>query len=187
MALPNPRGISEKRPNPTPTLKKRRRVATLYDAVSGRVGYEGFLPSNPKASKHRDTTSTSTTPLPPEEVLFKRKHAPLRYEEDDIYFRAYRNLSQDPGNGKALPESDLLKVLHVYASELYASASSSRSSSKAKAKGRGEGREGQTDGVRGFYSLDETALLALGILLEEVTAEAIGRSEVKERILEGGG
>lgn len=131
--------------------RKRRRPVTVYDAVAGRAGYEGFLTA-PQPSKYRDTASHSTTSVPPEEVLFRRKGAPVRYEEDDIYF-ANRHLKPDQG----LPDSDLLKTIHTYASDFYAATTADE-----------DGEE--------FRSLDETALIAMGILLEEAAKEAVGES-----------
>ncbi|KAL9013068.1 MAG: hypothetical protein Q9173_002205 [Seirophora scorigena] len=101
-------------------------------------------------ANHRDTTRTSYLPLPPEEVLFRRRNAPERYEEDDIYF-AHENL--DPQK-QPLPDSDLLKAVHTYASDFY---------------GAGLGKH--EEGMVSFGSMDETALMAVGILLEE----AVGR------------
>lgn len=112
--------------------------ATLYDAVAGRVGYEGFLLDKPGR------------PLPPDQVLFGRADAPIRYQEDDKYF-AHRNLPAT----QRLPDSDLLKAIHAYASDFY-----------------GSGKLGSCRDD--FCSLDETALLALGILLEETAAESLG-------------
>ena len=129
----------------------RRKQATLYDAVAGRVGYEGFLGED-APTKYRDTVSRSNIPIPPEEVLFRRKGAPLRYEEDDMY-PADRYL----GPQQRLPDSDLLKTVHAYASDFYANAT-------------------PDGGKRDFKSLDETALLAMGILLEEAAAEALGKT-----------
>ena len=85
-------------------------------------------------------------------MLFRRKGAPIRYEEDDLYW-ADRHLT---GNQK-LPESDLLKAIHAYASDFYGRA----------VKGRGK-----VD----FESLDETALLAMGILMEEMARDALGET-----------
>jgi hypothetical protein len=130
---------------------RRKRQASLYDAVAGRVGYEGFLGEDPP-TKHRDTVSRSNIAVPPEEVLFRRKGAPVRYDEDDIYC-ADRHLQPH----QRLPDSDLLKTIHAYASDFYA---------KATPDG------GKSD----FKSLDETALLAMGILLEEAAAEALGKT-----------
>lgn len=121
---------------------------SLYDAVAGRAGYEGFLADLPP-SKHRDTVSSTTKAVPPEEVLFRRKDAPMRYEEDDLYF-ADRHLRPD----QRLPDSDLLKALHAYASDYYGAVNGNESTA--------------------FKSLDETALLAFGILIEEAAKHALG-------------
>ena len=54
-----------------------------------------------------------------------------------------------------LPDSDLLKAIHTYASDFY-------------------GRATANGGLLDFESLDETALLGLGILLEEMAEHALG-------------
>jgi hypothetical protein len=54
-----------------------------------------------------------------------------------------------------LPESDLLKAIHAYASDFYST---------------------QPDGEKSFLSMDGTALLAMGILLEEMAVEVIGKT-----------
>lgn len=113
---------------------------TLYDAVAGRLGYDGFL------NNHH------TKPAPPDQVLFRSKGAPERFEENDTYF-AHRNLPP----GVRLPDSDLLKAIHAYASDFY-----------------GSGYLGNTN--IDFRSLDETALLAMGILLEEAAAHILGKT-----------
>ncbi|KAK3712593.1 hypothetical protein LTR37_009036 [Vermiconidia calcicola] len=135
----------------TPHRRQEREHVCLYDAIAGRAGFEGFL-SEPQPSKYRDTVSTSHAAVPPEEVLFRRAGAPARYEEDDIYITERHLLPS-----QRLPDSDLLKALHTYASDYYAAAT---------------GGEGKDD----FKSLDETALLALGILLEEAAHEALGET-----------
>lgn len=63
-----------------------------------------------------------------------------------------------------LPSSDLLKALHSYASRFY------------DALGDGGRRKAHFVGKRNINerSMDETALLALGILLEEAGREALG-------------
>jgi hypothetical protein len=137
--------------DPNSRANRRRREASLYDAVAGRVGYEGFLGEDPP-TKNRDTVSRSNIAVPPEEVLFRRRGAPIRYEEDDIYC-ADRHLEPH----QRLPDSDLLKTIHAYASDFYANAV-------------------PDGGEPGFKSLDETALLAMGILLEEAAAEALGKT-----------
>lgn len=114
--------------------------ATLYDAVAGRVGYEGLLLDKPGK------------PLPPDQVLFRGADAPIRYEENDPY-PAHRHMPA----GQKLPDSDLLKAVHAFTSDFY-----------------GSGKLGACRDD--FSSLDETALLAMGILLEEAGAQALGRT-----------
>ncbi len=116
----------------------------------GRVSSTGFLLETPFASKNRDTASSSTLPIPPEEVLFRRSRAPERYEENDFYW-ADRHLTEE----QKLPDSDLLKAIHTYASDFY---------------GRATVDRGQVD----FSSMDGSALMALGILLEEAAEHALG-------------
>lgn len=121
--------------NTSPAEPSKLRV-NLYDAVAGRVGYEGLL------------LDRAGQPLPPDQVLYNRAGAPIRYAETDPYF-AHRHLPTD----HRLPESDMLKAIHAYASDFYAS-----------------GALG--DCRADFKSLDETALIALGILLEEAAAQS---------------
>jgi hypothetical protein len=102
-------------------------------------------------SANRDTASSSTTALPPESVLFRGKNAPTRYAEFDIYFANDRQSPID------LPESDLLKALHCYTSDFY---------SRAIADG----------GAGDWKSLDETALIALGVLMEEASRDVLGQT-----------
>ena len=117
---------------------------------TGRVSSTGFLPEIPRASKYRDTLSSSTVPVPPDETLFRRHGAPERYEEDDFYWA-----DRDLPKSQTLPDSDLLKAIHTYASDYYHRATVDK---------------GQFD----FYSMDETALLAIGILLEEAANHSLG-------------
>ncbi|KAF2149856.1 hypothetical protein K461DRAFT_34966 [Myriangium duriaei CBS 260.36] len=134
------------------TRKAPKRHATLYDAVAGRVGPESFLFSELKSdSKSTKIKAREGNAVYPEEVLFRQQRAPIRYEETDSYF-AHENL--DPERQR-LPDSDLLKSIHLYASHFY---------SRATLAG------GKWD----YRSMDETALLALGILLEETMAHDLG-------------
>lgn len=87
--------------------------------------------------------------LTPEEVLFKSRSAPERTQEDDFY-RADRNL-----NSGSLPDSDLLKVIHSFSSDYYHCTTIDQGQSDAK-------------------SLDASALLAIGILLEESAVNILG-------------
>ncbi|KAL8836737.1 MAG: hypothetical protein Q9170_002801 [Blastenia crenularia] len=137
------------------TSQSSRRQATLYDAVAGssscspppqRISSSGFIPTS-------HAQGTSHVPLPPEEVLFRRRNAPDRYEEDDIYW-AHENL--DPER-QQLPDSDLLKAVHAYVSDFYG-------------KVLLEERKGRVS----FDSMDETALMAFGVLLEEEMERVLG-------------
>ncbi|KAK3646712.1 hypothetical protein LTR56_008476 [Elasticomyces elasticus] len=123
----------------SPASGRVKKPATLYDAVAGRVGYEGFL-TEQEPSKYRDRASTTSVAIPPDEVLFRRKGAPARFAEADIY-EADRYLTMN----QRLPDSDLLKTIHTPGSH-------------------------DVDTT----SMDETALLAIGILLEEAAGDALG-------------
>lgn len=112
----------------------------------------GFIPTTPRISSYRDTPSSSTLAVPPEEVLFRRAGAPIQYEENDLYW-ADRYLT----DSQKLPDSDLLKAIHAYASDFY-------------------GRAVKGKGMVDFESLDETALLAVGVLMEEMTGEVLGET-----------
>ena len=89
--------------------------------------------------------------------MFRRKSAPewlyganRTQGEEDLYWA-----NEQLGAEQPLPESDLLKTLHVYASDFYGRATSDR-------------------GTCDFRSMDETALLALGILMEESAKHCLG-------------
>ncbi|BCR96937.1 uncharacterized protein AKAW2_30256S [Aspergillus luchuensis] len=132
--------------------RRQKRQATVYDAVAGRVNHHGFLPSAPFSSKYRDTASSSTRPVRPEEVLFRRQNAPQRYEENDFYFAHEALPPSCP-----LPSSELLEAIHAYSADYYDHAT--------------------IDGGRDDYqSMDETALLAMGILMEEMAKESLGET-----------
>lgn len=141
---------------------------TVYDAVagtmlclygsmdfaddnSGRVSVAGFIPAQSIVPSTRDTASSSSSAVPPETVLYRSRNAPPRYAESDIYFANERRSVTN------LPESDLLKSLHSYASDFYS-------------------RSCLDEGLDDWGSLDGTALIALGILLEESSLEVLGET-----------
>ena len=126
------------------TNKEVFRRATVYDAVAGKLGPNGFL-------SHEKLTS-SRLPSGPEEYLLRRTNIPGELLED-----SYAAVEAAISNGK-LPDSEMLKAVHAYASDFYASATD-------------RGKE-KTDS----RSLDETALIAVGILLEEAVREALGEN-----------
>lgn len=125
--------------------------STSINNQAGRISVGGFIPKQSAVSSTRDTASSSTVALPPESVLFRTKYAPTRYAESDIYFLNEKNSVTD------LPESDLLKALHCYTSDFYACATSD-------------------GGLDDWQSLDETALIALGVLMEEAALNTLGET-----------
>ncbi|KAJ4370534.1 hypothetical protein N0V83_005055 [Neocucurbitaria cava] len=97
-------------------------------------------------------SKSSKQPLRPDEVLFKQANAPIRYEETDYYY-AHTKLSAE----QQLPSGDLLTALHAYISKLYA-------------------RTGEPGAQNAWRCMDETALIALGILMEETAKEILGET-----------
>ncbi|KAL6878858.1 hypothetical protein J3F83DRAFT_259707 [Trichoderma novae-zelandiae] len=144
----------------------QRILATVYDAVAGRVTYDGVLRG--EGQDHRShqpgivdqRSARDGFKLAPDEALFRRKDAPERYAEHDIY-RAHEWELPNGGQG-VLPKSDLLQAIHEYSSEFY---------------GVLNHKQRVLEGGRNLdeRSMDETALLALGILLEEAGREVLGR------------
>ncbi|RYP59206.1 hypothetical protein DL769_008640 [Monosporascus sp. CRB-8-3] len=161
--------------------KRRKREANVYDAVAGRV--TSTLPLDDDASdsdaastrhrrpargdQHRDPT------LAPEEVLFRRIGAPVRFAEKDIY-HAHEALPH--GGRDVLPDSDLVRAVHSYTSHFYAALAARQRRGDSGPRGS-QGRESRRAdrGVVDEQSMDETALLAFGILLEEAGREVLGK------------
>ncbi|KAL2023109.1 hypothetical protein VTK56DRAFT_3715 [Thermocarpiscus australiensis] len=156
-------------PTPTKTKKSRGREATVYDAVAGRVtlnapiGDSGSPSSRSKRrlSQIAGRYSSRNPRLAPEEVLFRRSQAPVRYAEQDIYW-ANEDLPDD--GRRHLPEASLLRSIHAYASRFY-DAAAARLGPRCVVGSR-------TVDER---SMDETALLAFGILLEEASRDVLGK------------
>ncbi|KAK4463449.1 hypothetical protein QBC42DRAFT_324240 [Cladorrhinum samala] len=143
--------------------------------------------------------------LAPEEVLFRRRKAPTRYAESDIYW-ANEDLDDGGGGGgsAALPGSGLLVSVHRYASLFYEhvglkGGDDGGGSSSGVWVGRdGQGAEEEGGGSVGGLSrgdkkrlvdersMEESALLAFGILLEEAGREVLGRGGEKV-FVEGSG
>lgn len=116
----------------------------------GRVGLNGFITKNLNTFED-EAPSTHVKPLAPQEVLLRRvrapTHAPLGYYDAD----------EELPSSQRLPDSDLLKAIHAYASDFYSMATPDK---------------GRCD----FRSMNETALLAMGVLLEEVAVEVLGET-----------
>jgi hypothetical protein len=148
------------------TAKLAKRHASVYDAVAGvpfiltalfcrlillgRVGLNGFITKHAGAFAS-DLPSANIKPLAPQEVLLRRVRAPTQAPLG--YYAADEELPAD----QRLPDSDLLKAIHAYASDFYSMATHDK---------------GRCD----FRSMDETALLALSVLLEEAAVEVLGET-----------
>jgi hypothetical protein len=94
--------------------------------------------------------------------LFRRKNAPVRYAEQDIY---WANEDLPDAGRRNLPDAGLLKSVHGYASRFY-EAAAARLGPRCVVGTR----------IIDERSMDETALLAFGILLEEAGREALGKA-----------
>ncbi|KAJ5156442.1 hypothetical protein N7492_009245 [Penicillium capsulatum] len=136
-------------PHSASTIANRR--TTVYDAVAGRVNVRGFHPLEAYASRHRDTASSGARELHPEEVLFRRgTNANTKRPLGDESYFAHEDLPAD-----ILPSSNILEAVHAYTADFY-----KHQPKKAR----------RND----YHSMDETALLAMGILVEELANEALG-------------
>lgn len=69
-----------------------------------------------------------------------------------------------------LPDSDMLKAIHGYASHFYAALGAA-----ARGPGIAESRSRSSSTNIDEQSMDEMALLAFGILLEEAARDALGK------------
>ncbi|KAK3402726.1 hypothetical protein B0T20DRAFT_6325 [Sordaria brevicollis] len=165
---PAPSDYSDEELRPS-RKESRGRELNVYDAVAGNVtlnvrSRSGASRRNDSSTKRQKSSGLHSSRDPryaPEEVLFRRKGAPARYEENDIYW-ANENL---PDAGRhLLPDSDLLKSIHGYTSNFY-DVMALRLGPRCVIGSR-------TIDER---SMDETALLAFGILLEEASREAMGK------------
>ncbi|KAK4144277.1 uncharacterized protein C8A04DRAFT_36740 [Dichotomopilus funicola] len=167
----------------TDPKRLRGRDANVYDAVAGRITLNNALrdaddPISLSSRRRRTSAgrhhSARNAKLAPEEALFRRKHAPARYAEYDIYWASDDLPSRGGGRDDRrrhhpLPDSDLLRSVHWYASHFY----------EATALRLGGNRGGRNRCFVGSRlvderSMDETALLAFGVLLEEAGRAALG-------------
>ncbi|KAK6863912.1 hypothetical protein PG990_006647 [Apiospora arundinis] len=156
--------------------KRRKRDANVYDAVAGRVTttlpLEEASDSDEEASmatpyRHGQAGRLRDPTLAPEEVLFRRIKAPIRFAEKDIY-HAHEALPR--GGRDVLPDSDMLKAIHSYASHFYAALGA------AAARDPGAAAESSNSHNNiDVQSMDETALIAFGILLEEAARDTLGK------------
>ncbi|CAK7272362.1 hypothetical protein SEPCBS119000_005082 [Sporothrix epigloea] len=155
----------------------RRR--SVYDAVAGRIRIRHARPSEGLSRP----PSFRITKLAPEEVLFRGAKAPPRFEETDKYF-AHTDLADD-----VLPPSDLVKAIHHYAGHYYEALArrqgvpgaadekteKTEETEQTEQSGQRQAQESQTaQRLVDERSMDETALLAFGILMEEAARDVLG-------------
>ncbi|KAL9096153.1 MAG: hypothetical protein Q9165_001676 [Trypethelium subeluteriae] len=148
-------------PTTKPQAKTKKNDAlpsNLRELPERRVDVRGRI------NRHLDN-SPFDGPLAPEDVLFRHPEAPIRYEEDDLYFQNEK-LSPD----QRLPDSDLLKAIHAYASDYYFC------NTVGKMVKEKSGQYKIKDRDLDFVSMDETALLAMGILMEEAARQRLGET-----------
>ena len=141
-------------------------IVSSTNTILGRV--------NTRGSTLRAHLNNNLKPLTAQQVLFARTGAPTIYAEKiDEYNYAKR---APPGS---IPDGDLLKALHTYASDFYARMPDPRFKDRRR---RDDGEESfeamkaRLKGCRDFKSMDETALLAMGVLMEEMINESLGET-----------
>ena len=125
-------------------IKDRIRRASVYDVVAGRLGPNGFLTSE-------QLQSSNLLPSGPEEYLLRRTTIPAGLLNESVAV-SDQTLSS---SRNALPQADSFNAIHAYVSDFYYA----RGNDRAKLD---------------YRSLDETALIAMGILLEEAVRESLG-------------
>lgn len=149
------------------------RHTTVYDAVARRISrYHGFISASlyQAAGQGRDQATNHARPADPDDALFNfdhyakvmkhLNHKPTsRFVPPDVSTDVKREalyaytkwLPQE----LELPDGELLEAVHTYASEYYS----------------------QLPEMKVMYrALDGTALVALGILLEEMARENVGET-----------
>jgi hypothetical protein len=106
---------------------------------------------NPFNERTQDVMGANNIAYPPNEVLQHLPEAPKGDQFDDAYYSWPSELPRE----LRLPDSDLLKALHTYASDYYGHAENA---------------------TRSLTSMDGTALIASAVLLEELVAESLSKS-----------
>ncbi|KAH8700287.1 Mnd1 family-domain-containing protein [Talaromyces proteolyticus] len=132
-------------------LSTHRKIAILQDSVVGRVNYRGFI-TRPYASRWRHYLSSSNATLSSNKFRH-HKEQPEETEDDAAHSQTGELANPD----LRLPASDMLEAIHSYSSHFYANAVDSEQSND-------------------FASMDETALIAMGILLEELASHSLGET-----------
>ncbi|KAK6354431.1 hypothetical protein TWF730_008835 [Orbilia blumenaviensis] len=122
---------------------------SVYTASSSLL----TISSRPLSQQH-------SKPASADEILFHNPPDP-----NFILPETVKTILEDEELLKQLPDSDLLKAVHLYVAEFY---------------GLKKGVDGNGDGKGGWgtvmgRAMDESALLAVGVILEEYCREMLGR------------
>jgi hypothetical protein len=154
-----------KRKQSARTGEVKQRHTTIYDAVARRISAEGFLaPVSSQQNRIVDYT-VENRQLNPFEALMKTARGARGEQLPDSDPRKTKSLEELEDmyewtrhlpDELELPEGELLEAIHAYASDFYGA--------------QGDGMEVMAG------NMDGTALLALGILLEEVAREQLGEN-----------
>ncbi|KAI9729054.1 MAG: hypothetical protein M1828_000139 [Chrysothrix sp. TS-e1954] len=154
---------------PREVLAKRRETVEAQRVRRGE-GRDGSRSRSRSGSRSRSRSRPHAPPPPPED-----------YEYGDSGARARLSKLERAKNHDSLPSSDLLKALHRYTSLFQhallqtAGGVGGGGGGVGGVGGRGGGGQQQQDGEENSYgTLDETALLALGILIQEASREVVG-------------
>ena len=127
-----------------------KRPTTIYDACAGRRTANDFLPEKLGISAPSHHTAINPRDLRKGAVRDDDASEP---EDTDIKV-TLRDGELPAFNRNLVPDTDLLEAIHGYISDFYGV----------------EGRDTGTD----WGSLDETALLAMGVLVEEQVRQVLG-------------
>ncbi|KAF2665987.1 hypothetical protein BT63DRAFT_427771 [Microthyrium microscopicum] len=137
------------------------RHTNIYDMIADRVTRYGYLPTN--VNSFSDTANPLNTEalFYPDELLWRMKNqksndtgTEQEYQEaEDSFYRDYDAYTTELLQHVAIPDGDLLEALHTYASDFY---------------------DTKTDMHGIYFQLDGSALIALGVLVEEMARQDLG-------------
>ncbi|KAF1987781.1 hypothetical protein K402DRAFT_420130 [Aulographum hederae CBS 113979] len=149
------------------------RRPSVYDACAGRLGVMGFLHGRHRIHLKRGRLY-SHVPWAADSILGRRRHAPKNdyssdYAARDLLYFQDRHLDAVANPLQRLPDPDLLKALHAHAAEFYGAGGHLPGGVLSKTPDDEELIR-EVD----YFSMDGTALMALGILIEESCASILG-------------
>ncbi|KUL88518.1 hypothetical protein ZTR_05499 [Talaromyces verruculosus] len=129
-----------------PGGSRRKKRLTVYDAVAGRVNRQRLI-SRSYTSRWRRNVSSTRAVRPSNDILSR-----LEGDEDLEDW-----IDEETLNDVPLPESDIIEAVQSYAGHFYANTTASRRTEP-------------------FSSMNGSALIAMGVLLEELGNELLGET-----------